>query len=67
MKDDTIHCSISNTKELEKAKMLNGFEVGGIGLSNIKKRLELIYPGRYQLNTKDKEHTYEVDLTIQLN
>jgi len=65
LKDTTMHCSIKNTKELESTKILNGFEVGGIGLTNIKKRLELLYPKRYQLDIKDKEHSFEVDLTIQ--
>jgi hypothetical protein len=39
---------------------------GGIGLDNIKKRLELLYPGHYQLNISNKTGRYSVDLTIQL-
>ncbi|MEL6656008.1 MAG: sensor histidine kinase [Bacteroidota bacterium] len=37
----------------------------GIGLNNVKKRLELLYPGRYKLNNKIDE-TYFVRLSINL-
>ncbi len=40
---------------------------GGIGLQNIKKRLELIYPGKYQLTINEEEEMYVVKLSMQLN
>jgi hypothetical protein len=39
---------------------------GGIGLSNIKKRLSLYYPDRYQLEHGEKAGKYLVTLTIEL-
>lgn len=39
---------------------------GGIGLQNIKKRLELIYPGRYSLSFNEEAETFSVKLKIQL-
>ena len=39
---------------------------GGIGLENVKKRLELIYPGRYLLELNESEMDYRVRLKIQL-
>ena len=39
-------------------------EVGGIGLINIKKRLELLYPGKHELIIDENEHTFSVTLTI---
>lgn len=39
-------------------------EVGGIGLVNIKKRLELLYPGKHELLIDEDEHTFSVTLTI---
>lgn len=40
---------------------------GGIGLSNVKKRLSLIYNDRYTLETHETETAYHVWLTIPLN
>lgn len=37
---------------------------GGFGLSNVKKRLELLYPGRHELNISESLTIYRVDLTI---
>ncbi len=37
----------------------------GIGLSNVKKRLKLLYSGRYQLKFKDSPETFAVALRIQ--
>ncbi len=39
---------------------------GGVGLSNIRKRLELIYGDRYQLDINDTTDTYTVKLSIPL-
>lgn len=39
---------------------------GGIGLSNITKRLELLYPGRHELVIYDEANTFTVILTIRL-
>ena len=38
----------------------------GIGLQNVKKRLELQYPGKYELNIEDSENKYIVELSIDL-
>ncbi len=57
-------------------KMLNGREgqapdnlaiTGGLGLQNVRKRLNLLYPGRHQLKIMAAEDTFMVTLQIQLN
>ena len=40
---------------------------GGLGLKNIKQRLDLIYGSGYKLELNDSEKTYEVYLSIPLN
>ena len=39
----------------------------GIGLENVKKRLALIYPGRYELKTILEDETYLVSLSLDLD
>ena len=39
---------------------------GGVGMTNIRKRLSLIYGNDYTLDVNDGENTYEVILDIPL-
>ncbi|WP_336516437.1 histidine kinase [Pollutibacter soli] len=41
-------------------------EKSGVGLSNVKKRLELIYPGKHKLILHNDSNSFEVNLTIDL-
>ncbi len=38
----------------------------GIGLENVKKRLQLLYPNAHQLDIRQTDHDYEVSLYMQL-
>jgi two-component system, LytTR family, sensor kinase len=38
----------------------------GIGVENVKKRLDLIYPGRHKLKIKDESESFKVHLRIEL-
>ncbi len=58
--------SVQMTVENNKPPVrLNG-QKGGIGLVNLRKRLELLYPGRYTLQTEDRLDTYKAALQISL-
>ncbi|MBC8402816.1 MAG: sensor histidine kinase [Candidatus Marinimicrobia bacterium] len=39
---------------------------GGIGLENVRKRLELIYPGKHEMEIVDKDGKFRVNLRIDL-
>jgi two-component system, LytTR family, sensor kinase len=39
--------------------------IGGIGLQNIRRRLELLYPGKYALETRQEDTLYRIKLLIQ--
>ncbi|MEL7020669.1 MAG: histidine kinase, partial [Bacteroidota bacterium] len=39
---------------------------GGIGLVNVRRRLDILYPERHQLQISDEPNTYSVQLHLQL-
>jgi sensor histidine kinase YesM len=39
---------------------------GGIGLNNVKRRLELLYPGKHTLHILNSAHTFKVELNLTL-
>jgi LytS/YehU family sensor histidine kinase len=39
-------------------------ETHGVGLRNVKRRLELLYENKYELSIKDQEPWFTVDLTL---
>ncbi len=39
---------------------------GGIGLANVKRRLELLYPGKHELKIEESEDIFSVKLNLQL-
>lgn len=41
-------------------------DASGIGLENIKKRLEILYPNRYDLHINETDTTYSTSLSIKL-
>jgi len=40
---------------------------GGIGLGNVRRRLDLLYPGQYRLDIQDNHSTFEVRLHLRLS
>ena len=44
----------------------NGQPTGGIGLTNVTRRLELLYKDRYTLNVQSEEDMYSVQLNLML-
>lgn len=57
---------VANTKD--DVPGMNGYksdQAGGIGYKNLKRRLDLLYPGRYSMDINEDESNYEVTLTLQ--
>lgn len=49
-----------------KKHMHNRDASGGIGLINVKRRLDLLYPSKYKLEIRDENDTYTVQLSLVL-
>ncbi len=57
--------SINTYDQSEGQKHL--LQSGGLGMQNLKRRLELLYPGRHELNIEKKDNTYQTILKLQYN
>ena len=56
-----LHFSITNKKSNG-----NKDEVGGVGLNNVERRLQLLYPGRYKLNIVNSTTHYTSELMLDI-
>jgi len=61
-----VQLSVRNTKKPNQVSDKNGKTDSGIGLANIKRRLELLYPRRHELRIHDGNEYFDVYLKIQL-
>lgn len=61
--DSRLIFTVGNTK----APHANGIATHGIGLKNIRRQLELMYPQKHELSIEDGAHHYVAKLQITLN
>lgn len=59
--DKTLSLRVTNTINNQVAPM-----AGGIGLKNVKRRLELLFPRRHKLGVKETSERFEVTLILEL-
>ncbi|MBO9661043.1 MAG: histidine kinase, partial [Chitinophagaceae bacterium] len=62
VQEQELNLQVKNTKPGNKTEV----EDKGIGLVNVKKRLELLYAGKHQLDITETEQQYEVNLNMML-
>jgi len=71
-KDAYVYLDITTTESEIQFRIENNFdktevsESTGIGLKNLKRRLELVYPNQHTLAFFETENVYKVELTLQL-
>jgi two-component system LytT family sensor kinase len=60
-----LHGTFINSIESQPNALSSGSN--GIGLVNLKRRLDLLYPGKYELENKTENTFYQTNLTINLS
>jgi hypothetical protein len=64
MNDRQLHCYVFN----RKVRVANSTaQSSGIGLTNTKARLQLLYPGQHVLSINDQPDSFTVELTLTLS
>ncbi|MEP6615404.1 MAG: sensor histidine kinase [Ginsengibacter sp.] len=75
-KRNQIQIDLTSQKEVITLKVMNTTEpknpdamerLGGIGLSNVRRRLVLLYPDRHKLDILENEGRFDVKLVLDLN
>ncbi len=63
-KENVLHCSFFNTREIRQA--FAPTNSNGIGIANLRRRLELLYPGNHKLTTNIENESYVTNLILDL-
>lgn len=66
IKNNILAFKVENSKG-PSVREPDTLQPNGIGLVNVKRRLELLYPGKYDLNIQDENEYFAIDLKLQLN
>ncbi|MGB3777825.1 MAG: histidine kinase, partial [Tunicatimonas sp.] len=62
-----LQFDVENSKEAGPAVTQEAVHYGGIGLVNVRRRLDLLYPQRHTLRVDERDRTYAVHLTLDLD
>lgn len=65
LEEEVFKFCISNTTEGTSQDVIG--KHGGIGLANVKRRLELLYPAKHKLTITETDNCYKVDLTLKVD
>lgn len=69
--NSTLHLHLSTTASSLRFSCTNSFEQfsetgAGIGLQNLERRLQLLYPGKHLLKTEKENHIFKAELELEL-
>lgn len=59
-----ISFRIANSKDRAHMDEIKSYP-GGIGLENLQKRLDILYPGKYEMDLSETEKEFKVELTLK--
>jgi LytS/YehU family sensor histidine kinase len=66
LNNSELEFMVKNSKSPENQHDRDGY-TEGIGLKNVKKRLEILYPGHHRLDIAEEPDQFNVHLRIELN
>ena len=67
VEEDKLKFSCYNTKDDQITESPRVQNTSGIGLANVRKRLDLLYPNRHQLGIQNEATSFRVFLELQLD
>lgn len=67
LKENELRLEVSNSTSLHNGSSTEFMKHGGIGLKNVKRRLDLLYPNQHQLAIREDGEGFHVTLTLQLH
>ncbi len=67
VKNNFLHLKVENSLSSDHGKKTHLEYAEGIGLKNVQRRLELIYPNAHQLEVHNNGISYLIDLKLSLN
>lgn len=67
IRDNIVELKIENSKPASQPLRIPGPRSGGIGLVNVRRRLDLLYPETYKLQIKDAPDAYKINLILNLD
>ena len=65
IKNQVLHMRVFNTKAATAQSDSMSYKEG-IGVKNIQRQLDLVYPEKYEWKVKEAKESYEVNLKIEL-
>lgn len=66
MENHQLSFFVSNSTEPDTIQADIGVQYGGIGLKNVRRRMELIYPDQHKLEVLESADSYSVSLSLSL-
>ena len=63
---NTFYFKLANSKDPNQVKPEVRGKSKGIGLENVRRRLELLYPGKYTMEVLDQDDVFLVDISLEI-
>jgi len=66
VEQNTLYFKLANSKDPKQVKTEVPGKSKGIGLENVRRRLELLYPGKYKMEVLDQDDVFLVSIELEI-